>query len=194
MKHIGLSHVALLLAALLSLSFGDAFAQTTEPSTAPVRVNSSAIVIALQTNHAHYVAGEPILLRASMTNVTSAAYAVFRDVVWNMVPITVRDPAGHLITPTRKPDFHSYHHMPIAVDLPAGQTDDLLGPDHGIWADLTHWGYDPLKPGTYTITGSLRAGVMQADAPKGAVSDTFVTSGDQGNARTSSVTITVESP
>jgi hypothetical protein len=180
---------------LLGSSVASAAAQTPASIDAPLRINQNAIVLTLQTNSTHYVAGEPILLQASMHNVTGVNYYVLWLVVWQMVPIVVKDSGGHVVAPETYPDSNIHQKMPLTSELPAGQTQILKGGDRRTWEDLSHWGYGPLKPGTYTITGRLNAGVKQEDPnANGAVLDRFLTSDDQGNARTSSVTITVGSP
>jgi hypothetical protein len=169
-------------------------AQSPEPTPWPVSKNILAPI--LQTDHATYVVGQPVLVRASMKNTTGTDYFVRFEPVARVVLLTVRDASGNLIQPTGLPLLlRGEARTPYAIPLYAGQTKPI--PSRGQeWINLSDWGYAPLGPGVYTITMLLHTGgrafhvVEKEGEPVNGPG--FVTSDDPGNGPTASVRISIE--
>jgi hypothetical protein len=184
---------------LLCLSTGAASAQTA--SSTPMRVDTKSVIPILETNHARYPAGEPVLLRTSVKNTTPNRFSMmFGSVYSGIVHLTVRNASGNMIEPKNTPLFFLKQgsSMPLHTPLAPRQTMVLawgyVDGDKWVeqpWVDLSDWGYSPLEPGTYKLTVDLETGGWTE--PYGAsTGEHFGTYDASGNGPASSVTITVE--
>ena len=198
------------LCMLLSMQFASANAQNQGPSPTPSGVVTNVIVPRLETDRSRYLVGQPILLRISVTNVTSTDYDVMLDSFnfTSMGELTVRNSSGKLVKPQNSPTFwsrsagHSY--MPLMAPLRAGETKVLKWMwaegqqlKEQEWIELSNWGYAQLGAGSYTITYLLYAsGHAHIPGTSGRPDDyrwgpTIRTSDNSGNGARASVKITV---
>ena len=119
-----------------------------------MRVGPSVVAITLQTNHSTYSVGDTVRIRVLLKNPTSVQYAVLRAAPWRIVKMVLRRSDGTTVAPANNPGGHDWL-MPVSIPLLPGQVQPLYNYDRTEWSNLKEWGYLPLPPGSYELTGTL---------------------------------------
>jgi hypothetical protein len=155
------------------------------PESDSMPVRSGVIRIELESSKPSYQAGEPILIRVLMTNLTSEAYNAIWSAPWELCTLIVLNSARQPVPSTHYPwgtrrSMADVYQFPPHATVPARYGSWYAGlPDsHRAfeWTDIGKWGYHLSEPGTYTLIAlptisSLRATVGNARAFATSISD-----------------------
>ena len=118
------------------------------PSPSPSPVPSPKIVFwaaAFGSAYGVYQAGEPIIINASISARPPVTFPYLDGGIRGNVDLHITDERGRVVAPTRP---HALNASPRIIT------------GYGINSDaapLSDWGYDPLRPGSYHVTPSLKA-------------------------------------
>jgi len=117
--------------------------------------------INIQTSAATYSAGQPVLIRVGIKNISPQTYAFNNGAPWGNALLVIKNAAGNPVSPVNARDttgpFRADGYLPRVVQ--PGQT-MWLSWESNDWSDISHWGFK-LGPGTYTISAiPLVAGVI----------------------------------
>ncbi|MFY9719234.1 MAG: hypothetical protein WAK16_06260 [Candidatus Cybelea sp.] len=155
-----------------------------------VQTRPGLLQIKLETKQRTYRPNEPIELRVSIINRTSHRYLLECGPPYDICRLTVRGENGISV---RSSGAWGYSNNQIGSwDFPPGTTrvDAFPNPNgHGglEWAELTRWGYDLQKPGTYTLQCGLLVQAQELIGDK--INPAFVTSVDQDRSTPIQITI-----
>lgn len=155
-----------LLAALcFGLCFGTqgavAIAQLNIP---PLPERGSTFRVSLQANKSTFTAGDSILIRVAISNVSSQHYRVQIAPAFYLVALLVRDASG---TVQQSPGITGLVRRDVrAYDFPPGKTIEpgwrSAEDPTGQWVNLQLWGYT-LPAGTYTIEAVPRFDAVEVN-------------------------------
>jgi len=139
--------IAVAVCSIAAESLGtEAFADGT------VAVRSDIVAVEVQTSATSYRAGQPIMVRVGLKNVSTVAYLFSIGAPWTKTILVLTSTSGQPVPPARgrdpQPIVGSMLNAPAKVD--PGQVFWLTWMDED-FSDLSHWGYTDLKPGTYSI-------------------------------------------
>lgn len=116
------------------------------------RAGGENVHVRIETDRQTYRAGDSIMVRLTLRNVSSRAIRFVNDAPSNQVRLVVRSTAGQKIDSiSSRPGQHS----PLStrsIRLNAGEEMTLQYDGH-TWMNLRDWGYDLRMPGRYTLVG-----------------------------------------
>jgi hypothetical protein len=123
--------------------------------------------IQLEADKHAYQPGEPIKLRASITNVSGQPYSILYWPPPMMLPLLILDSHGTRVTPTT---HGVIERISGSYQLAPGETVNLG------WVAISRYGYALNQPGNYIITTSL-CGVGNKRTSRGV--DSFMMKGEE---------------
>jgi hypothetical protein len=123
--------------------------------------------IRLEADKQAYRLGEPIKLRASITNVSGQPYSILYWPPPAMLPLLILDSHGTQVSPTT---HGVIERISGSYQLAPGETVSLG------WVEISRYGYALIQPGSYTITTSL-CGVGNKRTSRGV--DSFMMKGEE---------------
>lgn len=124
----------------------------TTPALSAQRAVPSDVQLRIETGQSTYRVGDSITVRLAFTNQASLPIAFITFPPWGEARLVVTDAAGRVVAPPLRP-APVYLVSTHREELPGGQT-HIRGWENREWFSLRMWGYAPLGPGQYTISGA----------------------------------------
>lgn len=140
-----------MVVALLLIAAGPSCDPASAGQSTPTIRSGKDIVLVLKADKAAYRIGDPIRLEVALRNVGSSDVLIDVASPWHAAHLVIVDSRGRRVAQIRDADVSDYPST-RGVIVGAGKT--LVLPWAGAaWNDLSRWGFQLEKPGTYKISG-----------------------------------------